>query len=121
MSQSLGSCQSGRSHFVGRTGRRSPSLETGPGGSGGEEGRGTGRGEVEGKGEGRGRRKRVGDGGGKQRGRLQEGLRPSREGRPQLIATICVHHCEVYLQCSVTRLKIAQVNIVHSKQTHICT
>ena len=51
MSQSLGSCQSGWSHFVGRTGRRSSSLETGPAGRGGEEE--AGRGDMEGKGEGR--------------------------------------------------------------------
>ena len=60
MSQSLGSCQSVWSHFVGRTGRRSPSLETGPGGRGGEEGREgrEGRSGRERRGEERGRRER---------------------------------------------------------------
>ena len=43
---------------MGRTGRRSPSLETGPGGSGGEEGRGgrEGRSVREKRGEERGKR-----------------------------------------------------------------
>ena len=87
MSQSLGSCQSGRSHFVGRTGRRSPSLETGPGGRGGEKGRGAGREEVEGKGEGRGRRKRVGDGGGTKR-EVAGGIEAKQRGQ----ITVDNHH-----------------------------